>query len=194
MHCCARCAQPLSRPAAACGICLRRPPRFHSAFSPFHYRLPIDELVRGLKYGDRSANGRLLGHLFAREFLRGGVAKPECIIPVPLSAQRFRERGFNQAIEVGRVISRRLDVPLSTRVVARVRHTQEQAGLELKARRRNVRGAFTLAGRLPHKHVAILDDVMTSGSTLNEIARVLRRGGARTIQVWAVARAGEVRN
>lgn len=193
-HCCRRCAQPLAVSASRCGGCLRRTPRFDFAFSPFHYQAPIDALVRGLKYADCSANGRLLAQLFADEFMSAGGRRPDCIIPVPLSSERFRHRGFNQAIELGRVISKALSLPLLTNVVARLRDTPEQAGLALKARRRNVRGAFELTGRLPYSHVAVLDDVMTSGSTLNEVARVLRKGGARVVDVWAVARAGEVRD
>ncbi|HYM35511.1 MAG TPA: ComF family protein, partial [Steroidobacteraceae bacterium] len=112
----------------------------------------------------------------------------QLIIPVPLAVERFRDRGFNQAIEIGRIIEMRLGIPLRPDLITRTRNTREQTGLDSKARRKNVRGAFAISAKLPAKHIAILDDVITTGSTANELARLLRRAGAKHIAVWAVAR------
>jgi ComF family protein len=112
-------------------------------------------------------------------------------VPVPLADQRFRERGFNQAIEIGRELELQLSIPLRCDVVARIRDTREQAGLDRKGRRKNVRNAFKVLRPMDAQRIAILDDVVTTGSTVNELARVLRKAGAEHIEVWAVARAGK---
>jgi ComF family protein len=109
---------------------------------------------------------------------------------VPLSASRFRRRGYNQAIELARHLRKHLGVAMCTDLVTRIRDTPEQAGLNRKQRRRNLRGAFAVSRRIPGAHVAIVDDVVTTGSTANELAKVLKRAGATRVDVWAVARAG----
>lgn len=193
VNACGRCAEPLASGVASgatCGACLRRPPRFAAAYCAYRYGFPIDHLVRGLKYGEQLAYGRVLGTLLARHLQRAHVgAWPECIVPTPLADGRFRERGFNQAIEIGRELQARLGVPLATNVLARTRETREQAGLDRQARRKNLRNAFTVSRALRYRSAAILDDVITTGSTANEIARVLRRAGVEHVEVWAVARA-----
>jgi ComF family protein len=190
---CRRCALPLAGGAdLVCGACLRRPPRFDLAFCPWQYAYPVDHLVRGLKYRGAVAYGRVLGELMARRIqLSRSDRMPEALLPVPLAPKRFRFRGYNQAIELARWIGRRLDIPLQADVAVRTRETQEQAGLDAKGRRRNIRGAFALGAPLQFRHVAIVDDVITTGSTTNELARVLKRAGATHVEVWAAARAGK---
>jgi ComF family protein len=171
---------------------LRRPPHFDLAFCPWQYAYPVDHLVRGLKYRGAVACGRVLGELMARRIqLSRSDRMPEALLPVPLAPQRFRVRGYNQAIELARWIGRRLDIPLQADVAVRTRETQEQAGLDAKGRRRNIRGAFALGAPLQFRHVAIVDDVITTGSTTNELARMLKRAGAKHVEVWAAARAGK---
>lgn len=148
------------------------------------------DLVQSLKYRGRLPCGRVLGQLLAQHI----VAKrdsdlPRCIVPVPLAARRYRERGYNQAIELGLQLEASLGVKMRTDVAVRVRDTLEQAELDQKGRRKNVAGAFSVPGPLPAQHVAILDDVVTTGSTVNELAKMLRHAGARRVEVWAVARA-----
>jgi len=194
LHGCPLCAEPLPANAAGreCGECLRRAPKFHAAYCAYRYEFPIDHLVRGLKYRGRLVYARVLGELLARRLRRiHDDLWPQCIVPVPLAVPRFRERGFNQAIEIGRELQSRLGIPLRTDLVARIRDTPEQAGLDRKARRKNVRNAFRLEQPLTMQRVAILDDVITTCSTANELARLLRRGGAEHVEVWAVARAGK---
>jgi ComF family protein len=190
---CQRCAASL--PAAAgpkltCGACLRRPPRFDRAIVPFRYAYPLDHLIRDLKYHGRLACGRVLGTLLADALQATDLLRPEIIVPVPLFAARHRDRGFNQAAEIARPIAERLGIPIEQRLCARLRATEDQTTLTALQRRRNVHRAFALARRPRVRHVAILDDVMTTGSTVNEIARVFKRSGVRTVSVWAVARAG----
>jgi ComF family protein len=191
-YACTVCAQslPVSVESRVCGACLRHPPPFARSFVPFHYAYPLDHLVRGLKFRHELACGRVLGELFARRVLALGVPVPQLIVTVPLAPRRFRERGYNQASELALPIRRLTHVPVRTDIVIRQRETAEQAGLDRKARRKNVRHAFAVVAPLPARHVAILDDVVTTASTVSELAKVLRRAGAERIEVWAVARAG----
>jgi ComF family protein len=146
-------------------------------------------LIQGLKYRRRLAYGRVLGELLARYLKKRGDSLPEIIIPVPLGTRRYRERGYNQARELALPIHRALGLPLRSDLIVRQRETLEQATLDRKRRRKNIRGAFALIGTLQARHVAIVDDVVTTGSTVTEIANLLRKAGAQRVEVWAVARA-----
>jgi ComF family protein len=157
---------------------------------PFRYAYPLDHLVRGLKFRKELPCGRVLGELFARRLLVREEALPEAIIPVPLAARRYRERGYNQASELAVSIQRVTRMAVRSDLVVRLRETAEQAGLNRKMRRRNVRGAFAVTALLIPPHIALLDDVVTTGSTVSELAKVLRRAGAQRVEVWAIARAG----
>jgi ComF family protein len=189
---CHRCGEPLSgnNSPTLCGVCLRKPPRFHHTHCAYRYSYPIDHLIRALKYRDRLAHGRVLGDLLAHSLQSvRSETWPEVLLPVPLADDRYRERGFNQALEIAARLEVQLKIPVSAELLTRTRITGEQAGLDRAARRRNVRKAFALCAPLNAKHVAIIDDVVTTGSTANEIAGVLKRAGATRIEVWAVARA-----
>lgn len=192
--CCSRCAQPLFRTrgrAALCGRCIGAHSIIESSFVPYRYVYPLDRLIQRLKYANALSVARVLGELFAdRRAELSALPNPELIVPVPLAYHRYRKRGFNQAYELARAVSRRANIEIRTDVVERTRETQEQAGLPRRQRRRNVRDAFRIVRPLNATHVAIFDDVITTGSTVNELAKVLRRAGARTIEVWAIARAG----
>lgn len=196
-HACSICAEPVpaSHSALICGACLRGSPPFAASCAPFRYGYPIDHLIRGLKFQGQLAYGRVLGELFARRLLATRAdALPELIVPVPLAPRRYRERGYNQAIELSLAIGRVTGVHVRADTVERRRETLEQSALNQKERRRNVRGAFVIANQSAMRHVAIVDDVITTGSTVSEIAKVLRRAGAARIEIWAVAKAGHYAN
>jgi len=185
---CGICSAPLARSARSiCGACLRRTPLFDASCIPFQFAYPIDHMVRRLKYGGVIAMGRVLGELFARRMHAESL--PKLLLPVPLAHRRFRERGYNQAIVLAEHIHMNARIALRTDVLVRTRETQMQAGLDQLARRRNIHDAFEVVTALPATHVAILDDVVTTGSTANEIARVLKQAGAQRVDVWAIARA-----
>ena len=186
--CCARCALPLAVPAALCGQCQRKPPPWDAAWAPFRYAWPLDRLESRYKFGRDLAAGRVLGTLWQRQPL--ALALPELILPIPLHNGRLRQRGYNQALELARPLARAFDVPLQHDLLQRIRATPAQTELDAATRRRNVRGAFALrrGASLP-AHVAVLDDVMTTGATLAECARVLKRAGVLRVDVWALARA-----
>jgi len=187
--CCSCCALPLETKAVLCGRCLKHEPAFTAAFVPFRYSAPLDELEARFKFGKDLAAGQLLAQLFIESMQQHNNQMPALIVPVPLHPMRLRERGYNQALELAKPIARQLKIPLDAHLLHRARHTIAQTGLDARERRRNLRGAFTVTTKvsLP-SHVALLDDVMTTGATLRECALALKRAGARSVSVWAVAR------
>ena len=186
--CCVRCALPLPTSVALCGRCQRRPPAWESAWAPFRYGWPLDRLESRYKFGGDLAAGRVLASLWQRE--AWPQALPGLLLPVPLHPQRLRQRGYNQALELARPLARAMGVPLARDLLQRTRATHAQTGLDARDRRGNVRGAFALrSGEGLPGHVAILDDVMTTGATLADCTRVLKRAGVARVDVWALARA-----
>lgn len=160
----------------------------------FRFEHPIDDMVRRAKYRGDFAMGRVLGALLADVVRRRGLPLPKLLVPVPLHAMRRRERGFNQAAALARHAGRLLDVPTVAHALRRVRDTPSQTSLGVGARALNVRDAFALdtnysARLFEVDHVAIVDDVMTTGSTLREARATLLASGVRRVDAWAVARA-----
>ncbi len=141
-----------------------------------------------MKFNRRLAIAHQFGLLMADGLRESHLALPESIIPVPLHRARLTERGYNQALEIARPIAKILSVPLDFTSCTRVRNTMEQMALPARERRGNVRGAFRVRERLPFRHVAILDDVITTGHTAGELARVIRRAGVKRVDLWACAR------
>lgn len=172
--------------AEICGECLAHPPHFAKVSVALSYAFPVDALIRHLKYaGDLSLADPLAALLAERA---GDEMRPDCVIPMPLSAQRLRERGFNQSHEIARSLARRLHVPVAFAACRRIRDTPPQASLPLDQRRANIRGAFDCGINLEGARVVIVDDVLTSGATLNELARTLLRAGAAEVTGWVLAR------
>jgi ComF family protein len=191
-HACTMCALPLSLDdqAGLCSQCCALPPDYDRAFAPFCYRPPLDFLIRRLKFNGRLSHARLLGELFADALVERGGPWPNCIIPVPLHPLRLRERGFNQALELARAAARRCQLPLMAEGLRRIRYTTPQTRLDARARQTNPLGAFVMERSMPGLRVALIDDVMTTASTVAECARILRAGGVADIEVWIIARAG----
>jgi len=188
---CRRCAEPLpvgAPPGSLCGHCLRSPPAFDLCRAPYLYAPPADWLIGRLKFRAHLAHGRVLGALLGDHLADLAVPRPELIVPMPLHRARLRERGFNQAIELARPLGRRLGIPLALDLVQRVRPGRPQSGLEKSRRRANVRGAFAVQRSLEARHLAIVDDVLTTGASAGELAGTLRRAGAERVEVWVVAR------
>lgn len=180
---------PLTTSAAlVCGECQQHPPTFDSAFAPLLYQPPVDFLVKELKFHGRLAVAELLGRWLAEALKNRTDALPECIIPVPLHLTRLRERGFNQALEIAQPVARRLAIALRFDSVRRIIPTVPQSQLDAQMRRTNVQGAFMVNRPIQARHVAIIDDVTTTGSTVTEIAKALRAAGVERIEVWVCAR------
>lgn len=145
-------------------------------------------LITSLKFGAQYKNARLLGLLLAG-CLKQTAERPDCILPVPLHKARYRERGFNQAIEIARTVSKELQIPLDLTSCRRHSNTPHQTTLTAKQRRKNLKNAFSLIKPVQAKHIALLDDVMTTGSTVYELAYLLKKAGVSRVDVWVCARA-----
>lgn len=195
---CKLCALPMPTPGI-CGECQQTPPEFARARVPFFYQPPVDTLVQRLKYSGDLASGRVLAQLLldylpTRELPSQPWVPPTVLIPVPLHSRRLLSRGFNQTLELARVIARELGIPCETGAVRRTINTAPQQNLSRRARRRNMRNAFSVSGNFNGQRIAIIDDVITTGSTANTLARACLSAGAREVEVWAIARtAGKFR-
>jgi ComF family protein len=182
---CPRCA--LASPAGAvCGRCLARAPAYDGTVAALAYAFPADVLVQALKFRGELALAPLFGQLLAARLGRG--ARADAVLPVPLSAARLRARGFNQALEIARYVARATGTRLEPRLAERSRDTASQMDLPYAERARNVRGAFRCGAALEGAEVALVDDVMTTGATLDELAATLKRAGAARVVNWVVAR------
>lgn len=193
-HACPRCALPMPRESGTqlCGRCLKSPPVWDSAQSPLLYAWPLDQLLQRFKFNGDLAAGQVMGELLAEFLAAASTVKPEILIPVPLHGVRLRERGFNQALELARPISRRLRLRLDSRLCVRRKNTAVQSKLDAGERRRNLRDAFMVHGSIHAAQVAILDDVITTGATVAALSRALREAGAASITIWSLARAARM--
>jgi ComF family protein len=189
-HPCPRCAAPLPPDADTplCGDCIKQPPSWDEAKSPLAYGFPVDKLVQRFKFEGDLAVGRLLGSLLA-EYLAAGEERPDCIVPVPLHDSRLKERGFNQAVELARPVSKRLRLEVRLDLCMRSRATQVQSKLDHDERRKNLKDAFTVKQPVQGLHLALLDDVVTTGATAESLSRALREAGARRVTLWSACRA-----
>lgn len=169
-----------------CGHCLRETPAFDRTHALFSYGFPIDKLIQWLKYGEGLALAPLLGTLLAEH---GQGVSPDVWLPMPLHVNRLNERGFNQAVEIARELSRLTGIATQPAWAARERDTPPQAGLKREARRKNMRGAFSCKADVNGLRIGIVDDVMTTGSTLDALAQTLKQAGAKEVSCWVVARA-----
>jgi ComF family protein len=182
---CPQCAI-LTPDGQVCGACLKHPPAFDRSRAALAYAFPLDRLIPRLKYNGQLAIAPALGECLAAAVAPGHA--PDFLIPMPLHARRIRERGFNHATEIAREAAKRLDLPLDAESCQRIRDTPPQMGLKHDARRRNVRGAFICTGDVRGKRIALVDDVMTTGTSLDELAATLKQAGALEVETWVVAR------
>ena len=180
---CPRCALP-SPGAAVCGRCLADAPHYDATVAALAYRFPADTLVHALKFRSQLALAPLMGDLLIDKIRE----RIDLVVAVPLSRERLRERGYNQAVEIARHVAKERRVPLELTIMTRERNTQAQADLPWSERARNVRGAFRCERSLDGAAIAVVDDVMTTGATLDELAATLKRAGAARVVNWVVAR------
>ena len=172
-----------------CGACLSDPPHFDETRCAFRYAYPLDRLVQVYKFKAKLGLLPLFSNALAEAVRAGGSAPPDLVIPLPLAPKRLAQRGFNQAALLGEHVSQMLATRFEVRGMLRVRETPPQTGLSRQARLKNVRGAFECIQRLDGKRVAVVDDVMTTGATLSEAAKALKKAGAAHVSAWVIARA-----
>ena len=198
--CCDRCAVPLvieGDGPVYCGRCIKKPPAFDYVYSPLCYEDDVMRLVHQLKFNKKITFSRTLSEMMLKCWVSkteekssdGVIEKLDCLMPVPLHKTRMRLRGFNQSIELSRVISKKLNVPIECNTVNRRRSTESQTGLNITQRRKNIKGAFEVVKKISANYVLIIDDVMTTGSTVDELARVLKKEGVKQVGVLCLARA-----
>ncbi len=180
---CSSCAHPLPAPGL-CGRCIAEPPHFDTVIAACRYAFPVDGLIQAYKYNGRLVAGAALASLLAVRVQQ----RPDLIVPVPLTAQRLRERGFNQALELAHALGQQMEAPVHAHLCVKTRDTAPQTRLPWKQRRKNIRGAFVVEGGVAGRHVAVVDDVLTTGATLSELARNLKRAGAATVTGYVIAR------
>lgn len=180
---CDTCALPISE-GKRCGACLAHPPHYDHVCAPFEYAFPADALIRGLKYRGLLAVAPFLAKVMSASL----DERPDVLIAMPLAAARLRERGFNQAHEIARHIARASGITLDAHACRKVRDTPPQAALPWKERAKNMRRAFVCDADFTGRHVGVIDDVMTTGATLNEIARNLKQAGAARVTGIVAAR------
>lgn len=173
-----------------CGQCLKSPPYFDRTIALFTYTHPIDKFIIALKFQQKLMYAKLLGELFAEYIAMyyQNDTLPELVIPVPLHKNRLRERGFNQALELSKPIEKKLNLKINTKSCQKIRHSEAQSLISAKHRQKNVKKSFAVVKNIKAKHIAILDDVMTTGHTVNELSKVLKNSGIEKIDVWCVAR------
>lgn len=190
---CPRCANPLPGMAAGqlCGACRAEPPAFDVTLVAADYAMPLDQLVLQLKFGHRLALATLFARLLRDAVLeQPGFTLPALLCPVPLGRRRLAERGYNQALEIARPLARSLGVALHPRLVCRVHETAAQSSVAPEQRRQNIAGAFAIPdpALVQGRHIGVVDDVMTSGRTLDELAATLKRHGAARVSNLVFAR------
>ena len=181
---CPQCALP-SR-GEICGNCLKNPPFFDKTQAPLRYDFPVDALIQGLKY----RQSLHLASTFSQLLFNHLQHQPafDLIVPMPMHPQRLKERGFNQALEIARILAKNLHIPLDSQSCIRTKYTPPQATLPLKERVKNMRGVFDCKRDLTGLKIAIVDDVMTSGASLNALAQTLKKTGAAKVECWIIAR------
>lgn len=179
-----------------CGACLADPPHFDASLSAFRYEFPLDRLLQAYKFRANLALTALLADAMAAQleqaFNDGRCRRPDLVMAMPLSAQRLAARGFNQSVLLGRAVAARFDLRFAADLLTRVRDTRPQAGLKRLERQKNVKNAFACTASSPDLaglHIALLDDVMTTGATMSAAAQALKQAGAGVVDAWAVARA-----
>ncbi len=184
---CQQCAIPLdAEQDLLCAQCQNKPPAFHRSFALFHYNPPIDGFIMDLKFHHKLLYAHILGKLLLKKI--NNCDKPEYIIPVPLHPKRLRQRGFNQALEIAKPIANALQIPIETQSIKRIENTDSQSQIDASKRQKNLKNAFEVVEPIQARHVAIVDDVVTTGSTVNALATKLVEQGVKQIDVWCSAR------
>ena len=185
---CKFCAHPLPCDGEVCAVCSSHPPPWSRAWVPFRYEGVIQRLLLSLKFSQHLLSAKWLGSLLVDYIRLHDFPVPQALLPVPLHAKRLRLRGFNQSLELARPIARAFGCVVLSLSVKRMVNTVPQSSLSTQARLNNIKNAFTIKKEMAYEHVLLIDDVMTTGSTLQALALLLRDAGVRTIHVLCVAR------
>ncbi len=190
-YCCSQCGLPFQEKLdnALCGECQQTLPPIDYLISSLAYDYPVGYLVSQLKFNRNLTYAKILSRLLLNTLQSQTFEQPDLIIPVPLHKNRLRKRGFNQALEIARPLAKALNIPLAKHAIQRIKQTDAQSLLNAKERRKNLRHSFRITETITAKHVVLIDDVVTTGSTTFELANLLKKSGIEKVGVWTVARA-----
>jgi ComF family protein len=184
---CQHCAYPLpDADYLVCGHCIKKPPHFDRAFVGYKFEEPLRSLLHHFKYHNGLYLSSFLSHLIVQS-VHNQPEMPECLIPVPMHAQRIRSRGFNQAAILAQALAKKLQIPCDLSRCQKIMNTVPQASLDREQRQKNLRCAF-ISKKLPYQHVALIDDLLTTGATANELALTLKKSGVKRVDIWCCAR------
>lgn len=185
--CCAKKITTTDLERPRCGDCQTTPPAFDRTYAPYIHQGEIRYLINQCKFNHAYKNSRLLGSLLAQHVQKFNL--PELIIPIPLHPTRYRQRGYNQSLEIAKITAQTLSIPIDYSSCLRVKNTAHQISLSAHQRHKNIRHAFQVLTPPKAQHIAILDDVMTTGATANELAKTLKKKGVNQVDVWVCSRA-----
>ncbi|THB74716.1 MAG: ComF family protein [Gammaproteobacteria bacterium] len=176
-----------SKPSV-CGKCQTNIRYFDSVFAPFCYSDPIDKLIQDMKFSKNISNCNLLAELLYEQIVLQGIKLPECLIPTPINPKQYMNRGFNQSLEIANRLGKLLSIPVKSDVIIKTCNTERQSKLSFTQRQNNLKGSFAQNKPIEYQHIAIIDDVVTTAATANEIAKVAKCNGVNKVQVWACSR------
>jgi len=192
---CFVCGLPSTIGDIPCGTCLKNSPPFDKTISAFHYQAPINDFITQYKYAGKLELLPLMTdyliHAIERSLSLGSsinTHKPDLLIPIPLHYKKRNKRGFNQSRLIANILFKHFNIPVSGNFITRTRQTQSQASLDANQRKKNLKNAFEIKQTLPDR-VAIIDDIVTTGATVSELASLALKHGAKHIEVWSLARA-----
>ncbi len=192
---CLQCAIPMLQTedsmAQVCGECLSQKAYIDYAFSLYHYVSPMADLITQMKFANKLSHASILDHLVAKQFSKHfkSLEKPQVLLPIPLHPRRLAKRGFNQSLEISRSLSNTQNIPIALDLVDRIKNTSSQTDLNKKSRHKNVKDCFKLLQKINYSHIVIVDDVVTTGATTKEMAKLLKKAGVDKVGVLSLARA-----
>jgi len=202
---CQVCAVPMnvskggkSPQSSTCGQCTKTSPVYDYCWSPFVYSQPLEWMIQQLKFNQKLNFAPLLSNLMAEKICENVSQhlfennKPDVIIPMPLHNRRLKQRGFNQSHLLIKPIAKILELPIDLNSCKRVRDTEHQTGKNARQRQQNIKNAFAFDNRRSYQHVTIFDDVVTTGSSVSELSKILKTGGVKRVDVWCLARAEKI--
>ncbi|MFL2563174.1 MAG: ComF family protein [Arenicellales bacterium] len=185
--CCSHCGRVLVQPGI-CGQCQQRPPSFDDIAAPLSYKNPVDKMLCALKYRQQISFARTAAGVIADNALARGQKRPDLLCAVPMTRRALRRRGLNQSAFIARLVSRKLGIPVNISLLKKLRDTDRQSTLSARKRRKNLIKVFSCKQRLDGRHIVLIDDILTTGATANEVSKTLTNAGAARVDIWVCAR------
>lgn len=174
--------------ASICGRCQREKRYYDKVIAPFHFCPPLDGMIHKMKISRKISNCVLIADLIYGQIILRQIEMPQCLIPTPTNPSKLRQRGFNQSTEIAKHLGKKLGITVKNDLIIKKCNTQRQSQLQFSQRQSNLKDAFILNRPIPHNHIAIIDDVVTTTATANELAKVAKQNGVKKVQIWACAR------